>query len=49
MRYKVLEDLDDTQVEMQSLQTHPCEGGEQEVVQEEGGGDAEPNGIAVER
>lgn len=34
---------------MQGLQTHPREGGEQEVVQEEGGGDAEARGICVKR
>lgn len=49
MRYEVFEDFDDTQVEVQGLQTHPREGGEQEVVQEEGRGDAEANGIRVER
>lgn len=34
---------------MQSLQTHPREGGEQEVVQEKGCGDAEADGVLVER
>lgn len=48
MRYKVLEDLDDTQVKMQGLQTHPREGGEQKVVQEEAGGDAKANSIGIE-
>lgn len=49
MRYEVVKDFDDTQVEMQRLQTHPREGGEQEVVQEEGSGDAEAHGVGVER
>lgn len=46
--HETVEDLDDGQVEVQGFQTHPCEGDEQEVVKEEGCGDAEAYSIRVQ-
>lgn len=47
--HEVVEDFDDGQVHMQSLQPHPGEGDQQEVVQEEGCGNAQTHSICVQR
>ena len=49
VRYVVVEDLDEGQVHVDRLQSHPGEGNQQEVVKEPGGGDAEAQGVWVER
>lgn len=44
----VVEDPDDGQVHMESLQTHPGEGNQQKVVQEKSCGNAQAHGIRVQ-
>lgn len=47
--YVAVEDLHKGQVHVHSLQSHPGEGDQQEVVKEPGGGDAEAHSLWVER
>lgn len=43
--YVGVEDLDESDVHVDGLQPHPGEGGQQEVVQEDGHGQTQPFGV----